>query len=100
MCEVLDSHDSTVYPDLVRRLSDIQAENSYSIVGMASTAGLASWAGQALTAVAGIGLLIGCIQLARRGDEPRAMTCAVVATLALSPIVWLHYLIALLVPIC
>ena len=29
---------SAGYPDLVRRLSEIQAENSYSLVGMASTA--------------------------------------------------------------
>ena len=29
------------YPDLLRRLSEIQAESSYSIVGMAATAGLA-----------------------------------------------------------
>ena len=28
------------YLDLLRRLSDIQSENSYSIVGMASTLGL------------------------------------------------------------
>ena len=31
----------TGYPDLLRRLSDIQSERSYSIVGMAATAGLA-----------------------------------------------------------
>ena len=31
-------------------------------------------------------------------DEPRSFTCAVAATLALSPIVWLHYLVVLLVP--
>ena len=36
---------------------------------------------------------------ARRGDEVRAFTCAVAATLALSPIVWLHYLVVLLVPL-
>ena len=28
----------------------------------------------------------------------RSFTCAVAATLALSPIVWLHYLVVLLVP--
>ena len=31
--------------------------------------------------------------LARRGDDPRSFTCAIAATLALSPIVWLHYLV-------
>jgi alpha-1,2-mannosyltransferase len=87
------------YLDLLRRLSEIQSENSYSIVGMASTLGLAESVGQALTLVIGGGLLVACVVLARRGDEARSFTCAVVATLALSPIVWLHYLVLLLVPL-
>ena len=87
------------YPDLVRRLSDIQAENSYSIVGMVSQAGLDSWVGQALTLVVGGGLFwSACFLFARRADDARAFTCAVGATLAISPIVWLHYLVVLLVP--
>ncbi len=87
------------YLDLLRRLSDIQSENSYSIVGMASTLGLSSAVGQGLTVVLGGALLVACVVLARRGDEPRSFTCAVAATLALSPIVWLHYLVLLLVPL-
>jgi alpha-1,2-mannosyltransferase len=87
------------YLDLLRRLSDIQSENSYSIVGMASTLGLSEAVGQGLTAVLGGGLLVACVVLARRGDEQRSFTCAVAATLALSPIVWLHYLVLLLVPL-
>jgi alpha-1,2-mannosyltransferase len=88
----------TGYPDLVRRLSEIQSENSYSIVGMASEAGLEPWVGRALTLVVGAVLLLGCLEFARRADEARAFTCAVAATLAISPIVWLHYLVVLLVP--
>ena len=88
----------TEYPDLLRRLSEIQAERSYSIVGMAATAGLGDAVGQALTVLVGGGLLVGCVLFARRGDDPRSFTCAVAATLALSPIVWLHYLVVLLVP--
>ena len=89
----------TGYPDLLRRLSDIQSERSYSIVGMASTAGLDATVGQALTLLVGGGLLVGCVFLARRSDDARSFTCAVAATLALSPIVWLHYLVVLLVPV-
>ena len=87
------------YPDLVRRLSDIQAENSYSIVGMASTAGLGAGVGQVLTLLVGGALLAGCCLFAYRTDEARSFTCAVTATLALSPIVWLHYLVVFLVPV-
>ena len=86
------------YPDLLRRLSEIQAERSYSLVGVAATAGLGDAVGEALTVLVGGGLLVGCVLFARRGDDPRSFTCAVAATLALSPIVWLHYLVVLLVP--
>jgi alpha-1,2-mannosyltransferase len=89
----------TGYPDLVRRLSDIQAENSYSLVGMAATTGLPAAVGRGLTLVGGGALLVACVVFARRGDDVRAFTCAVAATLALSPIVWLHYLVVLLVPL-
>ena len=44
-------------------------------------------------------LLVLCFLYARGGDEVRSFTCAVAATLALSPIVWLHYLVVLLVPL-
>jgi hypothetical protein len=87
------------YPSLLRRLSEIQAENSYSLVGMAATLGLGEGSGRALTLAVGGGLLFACALLARRGDELRAFTCAVAAALALSPIVWLHYLVLLLVPL-
>jgi len=87
------------YADLLRRLSEIQSENSYSIVGMAAALGLGGTVGQALTLAVGLSLLASCVVLARRGDEVRSFTCAVAATLALSPIVWLHYLVVLLVPL-
>jgi alpha-1,2-mannosyltransferase len=89
----------TGYPDLLERLSEIQSERSYSIVGMAATAGLGDLVGRALTLLIGGTLLAGCGAYARRGDDQRSFTCAVAATLALSPIVWLHYLVVLLVPV-
>jgi hypothetical protein len=88
----------TGYPDLLERLSEIQSERSYSLVGIASTLGLAEIVGQAATLLVGGALLVACVVFARRGDDQRSFTCAVVATLALSPIVWLHYLVVLLVP--
>jgi hypothetical protein len=86
------------YPDLLRRLSEIQSENSYSFVGIAHTLGLPEWAGQAAMLLSGGALLACCVVFARRGDDFRSFTAALGATLALSPIVWLHYLVVLLVP--
>jgi hypothetical protein len=67
-------------------------------VGIAEEFGLEPLFGKALIVLAGVGLLVGCVLYARREDDARAFTCAVAATLAVSPIVWLHYLVALLVP--
>jgi hypothetical protein len=89
----------TGYPALLRRLSEIQSENSYSFVGMAATLGLGDVVGQTVTLLVGGALLASCVVLARRGDDLRSFTCAVAATLALSPIVWLHYLVLLIVPL-
>ncbi len=86
------------YPDLLRRLSEIQSERSYSIVGMVATLGLGSTVGNILTVVVGLSLLVACVVFARRADDARSFVCAVAATLAVSPIVWLHYLVVLLVP--
>jgi alpha-1,2-mannosyltransferase len=89
----------TGYPDLLSRLSNLQSHRSYSFVGMASTLGLGAGVGKLAMAAVGGALLAGCVLFARRGDDARSFTCAVVATLTLSPIVWLHYLVALLVPL-
>ncbi len=40
-----------------------------------------------------------CVALARAGDERRAFVVAVAAALTLSPILWLHYLALLVVPL-
>lgn len=88
----------TGYPALLRRLNAIQAQNSYSLVGMASSLGLGSTVGNVLTVVIGGALLVACVVLARRRDDVRSFTCAIAAILALSPIVWLHYFTLLLVP--
>jgi hypothetical protein len=87
------------YPDLLRRLDEIQSVRSYSIVGMAAALGLSEALGRALAFLVGAALLVTCVAFARRGDDARSFTCAVAATLALSPIVWLHYLVVLLVPL-
>jgi hypothetical protein len=44
-------------------------------------------------------LLMAAIVLARRGHEERSFLLAVVAALALTPLVWLHYLTLLAVPL-
>ena len=89
----------TGYPDLLRRLNEIQAANSYSFVGISSSLGLGTIVGDVLMVAVGGALLAACVVLGRRGDDLRSFTCAIAATLALSPIVWVHYLVLLLPPV-
>jgi alpha-1,2-mannosyltransferase len=89
----------TSYPDLLERLSEIQSENSYSLVGMAAELGLPVAVGHLVALASGVGLLVWCVALGRRGDDLRSFTCAVAGALVLSPILWLHYLVLLVVPL-
>lgn len=92
------------YPDLLRRLSELEADRSYSLVAVADAVGLGNRAGVAVSLLAGAALLA-VAALAARADAParerdrRALTASVAAALALSPIVWIHYLVLLLVPL-
>jgi len=90
------------YPDLLRRLSELEADRSYSLVAVADAAGLGNAAGATLSIVVGAALLGLALLLGRRTGadaDRRALTASIAAALALSPIVWIHYLVLLLVPL-
>jgi hypothetical protein len=78
-------------------LARIPTGESYSIVGMTAALGLSPIGGPVLMAVLGGSLLAAVVILARRGDEQRAFICAIGAALALTPVVWQHYLVLLAV---
>jgi hypothetical protein len=83
----------------VSAISDIQAERSYSIAGIAASLGLDPLVGRVAMFVIGAALIAGCWRYGRSGDDRRAFTCAIVAGLVFSPIVWQHYLMFLVVPL-
>jgi hypothetical protein len=85
------------YPDLVRRLEDVVGDDSYTLYIVGLDLGLPSTAARLLWVVLGVGLLAWMVLLGRRGDERSAFVVAIAASLALSPIVWLHYFALLLV---
>ena len=87
------------YPALLRKLADTHYDDSYSIAGMAAALGLDPMVGRGLTVVVGGALLVWCVRLARDGDDFRAFTCALLASMALTPIVWQHYILLLLAPL-
>jgi len=87
------------YPALLRRLDETFYDQSYSIAGMAAALGLDTMVGRVLMLVVGGVLLYQCVRLGRQGDDFRAFVWALLATLALTPIVWQHYILLLLAPL-
>lgn len=87
------------YPALARELLDVWAPESYSFVGIADNLGLNPVVGRLTMLAVGGSLLAACLVLARQREDRRAFACAVAATVALAPIVWVHYVLLLLVPL-
>ncbi|MGH3078607.1 MAG: glycosyltransferase family 87 protein, partial [Gaiellaceae bacterium] len=85
------------YPDLVRRLEDTVGEDSYTLYIVGLDLGLPSGPARGLWLLFGLGLLAAVVVLGRRGDERSAFLLALAASIALTPIVWLHYFALLLV---
>jgi hypothetical protein len=93
------------YPDVLRRLSDDEATSSYSLVAIAVRAHLPEAAGVVLSGIVALALLAAAAWMARHARRPQrdrdvaVLTLALVAALAASPIVWVHYFLLLLVPL-
>jgi hypothetical protein len=88
------------FPHRLTLLERLQAPRGYGVMALIPHVGATPALGRALSLVAGTALLAGAAAVARRADgERRAFVLAVAATLVLSPIVWLHYLALLFVPI-
>lgn len=85
------------YPELLRRLSAVMDDRGYSVYALALEFGAPSVAARLLWLTAGVALLAGVVVLARRGDDRSAFILAIAASLACTPVVWLHYFTLLLV---
>ena len=87
----------TSYPTLVRLLEQVEAPVSYSVVALLGVSG-----GTATVVTIVLSLLaVVAIAFAARGanGDRRAFAVAVVASLVITPLLWLHYLLLLFVPI-
>lgn len=87
------------YPSLLRELEDAVGEDSYTAYIVGLDLGLPSTAARLVWLASGLAVLGPVVLLARRGDERSAFVAAIAASLALTPIVWLHYFALLLVPV-
>lgn len=88
------------YPALLGGLAASQQEDGYAPVSLGLALGLPSSAARALAAAVGLSLLGLALHRGRRpGGDRDAFVLALAASLALSPVVWLHYLVLLLLPL-
>jgi hypothetical protein len=85
------------YPHLLRVLSRVEAPQSYSLAGLFRLEGGAAIA---LTALLIVAVVLGVLLAARGPDgDRRALMVAVAGALLATPVLWLHYLVLLYVPI-
>jgi len=85
------------YPTLVRLLEQVEAPVGYSAVALL---GLRGSAETAATVVLSLAAVVAIWFAARgRGGDRRALAVAVLASLVATPLLWLHYLLLLYVPI-
>src|SRR5260221_13370456 len=88
------------YPSLLHSIAKTEQDRGYSTVALVRALGLSDGVGRAFLACVAVGLIAGVFVAARTRDgDRRAFTIAVVGSLFASPIVWVHNLILLLVPI-
>ncbi len=93
------------YPHLLRSLTDVEADKSYSAFAVLRALDVPKPAAQTLVILAGVALLALTARVARSpGLDPlerdrRSLILALAAALVLTPILWLHYLVLLLLPI-
>jgi Glycosyltransferase family 87 len=84
------------YPALTRRLQDAVGMDAYTLYILGLDLGLPSPLARLLWMAVGGALVAAVVLVARRGDERSAFILAIAASLALTPIVWLHYFALLL----
>lgn len=95
---VLDFQGIAEYPELLRRVAETQFEKSYSAAALAASVGvpdrLALWVPVLL---APVGVAVIALSSRRQNGDAAAFVTAVATSLLLSPLVWLHYFVLLVV---
>jgi alpha-1,2-mannosyltransferase len=96
----LGMHVLRSYPSVLRTLDQVFGPISFSTQAFLEAAGFSSTAASAAVVALGALLVFAILWLGHRRDGDRlALTAAVAAALLLSPIVWIHYFVLLLVPV-
>lgn len=85
------------YPHLLRVLADVEAAQSYSLVGLIRLSGRAA---EILSLVLAVLVVAGTVAAARgRDGDRRSFSVAIAGALLATPVLWLHYFVLLLIPL-
>jgi alpha-1,2-mannosyltransferase len=88
------------YPHMLELLSRLVEGKGYSLVALALSLGAGVTVARGLGAMVAIALLaLVAVRGRREGADTWTLAVAIGASLALTPIVWLHYFVLLLVPL-
>ena len=88
------------YPRHLGGIASVEQYKSYSVVALVHAFGLAGTAARVATAAVALLALAAVVLLAHRpGGDFASFTASIGAALLISPIVWVHYLVLLYVPI-
>jgi alpha-1,2-mannosyltransferase len=94
---IIDFAGLRAYPTLVHVLERVEGPVSYSVVALL---GLSGTAATAFSVTISLAFVAGIFLAARGADgDRRAFAVAALASLVATPLLWLHYLLLLLVPI-
>jgi hypothetical protein len=94
---LIDLHGLREYPTTLHVLDQVERWKSYSPESLVIALGGGAGLGHAVAV--GIAVLGAAAIVASRRDDRRALTIAIVVAVLASPILWLHYLVLLVVPI-
>jgi alpha-1,2-mannosyltransferase len=87
------------YPSLLHLLSAFESSFSLSLVSLARNLGLSLMESTLLAVALGSALLVAVVVHGRKANDLVAFRLAIAAAFVLSPIVWGHYFVLLLVPL-
>lgn len=90
----------TLYPELLRKLREVVETTGLSLVALGDQTGMPIGLARGLPLLVGVPLLVAVVMVARRDDgDRRAFSLAIIAAIAITPIVWLHYFTLLVLPL-
>lgn len=87
------------YPRLLHVLSSIEAPESYTIAAVVRKLGSSWRLAEYVSSLVGLAILGAAVRAGRRSQDTIAFVLALGSALLLSPIVWVHYFVLLLVPV-